>query len=424
MSDFQLSDLQKQVRTEEILQQQTRVAVNMGKQKTGYDHEFYSIDKTVSENAFIDQVLQAPETDEFKITDRQKSQLINVRSRNASHILLNMQKFTGDSKKMEKVKDKIGELETLLASNAMKGKDRKKVESAYKDAVEACQKYIDKKHPWFPKGSKRKRQVRERLSSLKEEWNLFRMGNKAVTYGLIESVPATPADLVTYVRENESRISQIMTPVKERFDELLPQGEEVMTDVLQNHYFDNQENQNVEVPQAPVVSNDTKEAIRNGVFNDFATALSYEDGQKNINEEEFHYVDNAKKYAMGNYLLTLEEAYNNMHKDEALYIEHKTLFDKAFEKLQKNTQISDSISFVARGIAAMDKGNLPDQVRGELDELGKYYFDITTQVDVYGTAFNNIIKKMSKNQPISENEAKILGPELAAEVQKYQDKVR
>ncbi len=155
------------------------VPLNMAKTKTGYDENLYNLERVKEENSLIHKAL-SKETTNIELSHEQKAHLRNIRSRNKSHILLNQQKFLGDSKKMKSVKDRIAELEGLLANSTMSEVDLQKIDYAFGSAIEACNNYVVNKNPWFEKGKERKRLVEKRQRALYKEQNCFQLARKHI----------------------------------------------------------------------------------------------------------------------------------------------------------------------------------------------------------------------------------------------------
>ena len=99
----------------ELLTHETRVATNMEKVKTGYDANYYSMEKTMQDRQLIDDLLKLPESTTLKLSDEQKYRLKTIQGRNISHMLLNQNAFTGDSSEMKAVKKHVQELEQLMS---------------------------------------------------------------------------------------------------------------------------------------------------------------------------------------------------------------------------------------------------------------------------------------------------------------------
>ena len=185
MPEQQFDEIRRN-KLEEIMTHDTRAAVDMEVKKTGYDTDYYSINKTKEDIRFISSVLRDVDAGELNLPPEQVSHLRTVESRNWSHFMVNQQKFTGDSGFMKDVKDNVERLEKMLTRQTKSGISLDDVEHAYGDAIAACRTYRDNKNPWFPKGIARKRMVVSRLEALERELDKFRNARAAVDAGLVK----------------------------------------------------------------------------------------------------------------------------------------------------------------------------------------------------------------------------------------------
>ena len=224
MSDNQQPLTLDQQKMQEIMTHDTRTAVNMEKTRTGYDREYYSVeaknkaqidaligdavgyldahydqeyysmDKTMEDTRFISRVLRGVDAQELNLTEQDKQHLRIVNSRNKSHILLNQQKFLGDSGLMQTVKESVSRLESMLAAENTSILWLNDIQEAYLTAISACRTYRDNKNPWFPKGKARKQMVEKRLNALQRELELFKSA-RATIASSGEGFPLRPIDL-------------------------------------------------------------------------------------------------------------------------------------------------------------------------------------------------------------------------------------
>ena len=169
---------EKKERTQTLLNQEMRQAVNMNKVKEGYDADFYSVSKTTEEVSFIDDVLSEQSINELELSEDQQNSLKNVRGRNVSHLLLNSQKFSGDSKEMKKVKDKVAFLEATIRE-VVSSANAVNIEQAFQEAIDAMEAYKSAKNPWFATGKERMKKVVAQLSQTKEEYRMYKVGKAA-----------------------------------------------------------------------------------------------------------------------------------------------------------------------------------------------------------------------------------------------------
>ncbi|MCI5933978.1 MAG: hypothetical protein MRZ65_00465, partial [Lachnospiraceae bacterium] len=156
----------------ELLTHKTRVATNMEKVKTGYDTNYYSMEKTMQDRQLIDDLLKLPESTTLKLSDEQKYRLRTIQGRNLSHILLNQNSFTGDSDEMKKAKKYVQALENLMSQPLQKDTMNQSIadlETAYLEAIAACKYYCDHKDPSFESGRDRKQAVADTLERLRAE---------------------------------------------------------------------------------------------------------------------------------------------------------------------------------------------------------------------------------------------------------------
>ena len=194
MSDNQQPLTLNQQKMQEIMTHDTRTAVNMEKTRTGYDREYYSMDKTMEDTRFISRVLRGVDAQELNLTEQDKQHLRIVNSRNKSHFLLNQQKFLGDSGLMRAVKESVSRLESMLAAENTSILWLNDIQEAYRTAISACRTYRDNKNPWFPKGKARKQMVEKRLNALQRELELFQSA-RATIASSGEGFPLRPIDL-------------------------------------------------------------------------------------------------------------------------------------------------------------------------------------------------------------------------------------
>ena len=162
-----------QNQVDDMLTHQTRVATNMQKVKTGYDKDYYSMERTRQDRELIDQMLHLPERTTLKLSDEQKYRLAAIQGRNLSHILLNQNSFAGDSEEMQAVKQSVQALEELVSRPLNKEnmlESIEEIENAYMLAIAACQYYCDHKDPNFDSGRERKQAVADALESMYREW--------------------------------------------------------------------------------------------------------------------------------------------------------------------------------------------------------------------------------------------------------------
>ena len=98
----------------ELMAAGVRTAVDMQQVKDGYDKQHYSVRQTEKDAMAIDTMLHNIETGEFVVSEKEKAKLEALQGRNLSHLMLNDQKFTGDSKEMKEVKTALANLEAAM----------------------------------------------------------------------------------------------------------------------------------------------------------------------------------------------------------------------------------------------------------------------------------------------------------------------
>ncbi len=223
-NDNQTEGLQKQ-RISQILNMEPRVAKELTADSQTPANSYYSMEQTVKDNTLITKALSISGIESYGLSEEDRIRLKNVRERNASHILVNQQKVSGDSEDMQNVKESITELEELLHGGSIEAEGLDAVEAAYNRAIDACTYYRDHKNPWFPTGKERKRQVVEKLDSLRNELNLFRLGRTELAAGDAESQITKPTELLDIGRRSEAKnLGEQSVVVPEKHDFAIYKG--------------------------------------------------------------------------------------------------------------------------------------------------------------------------------------------------------
>lgn len=155
----------------EIMTHKTRVAKDMS-QVGKSEKEYYSIEQTKQDNVLIHSALSSQNIQ--TLTKSERARLLNIFSRNKSHIIVNKTKTFGDSTAMTNVKTALVGLENLLGKGDMSEETLDQVDAAYEEAIAACQTYTESKNPWFSKGKARLHMVEVRLRSLSGSSICFR----------------------------------------------------------------------------------------------------------------------------------------------------------------------------------------------------------------------------------------------------------
>lgn len=197
-------------RLNEIKTQQMRVAVDLTNQQDvqmnrnyfeGFDEDFYKLSLVKEENSLIKKALSKNLVDDLNLTSKERAHFRNIKSRNKAHILLNQQKFSGDSTEMGLVKMAIRSLElTLPSTSCEEPSELTSVENQYETAIEACRSYEEKKNPWFSTGKERKKLVTKRRIALEKELICFRLARNHMPKKYSER-PQTALELLELGRE-------------------------------------------------------------------------------------------------------------------------------------------------------------------------------------------------------------------------------
>ena len=197
-------------RLNEIKTQQMRVAVDLTNQQDvqmnrnyfeGFDEDFYKLSLVKEENSLIKKALSKNLVDDLNLTSKERAHFRNIKSRNKAHILLNQQKFSGDSTEMGLVKSAIRSLELTLPSTSCEDPNElTSVENQYETAIKACRNYEEKKNPWFSTGKERKKLVTKRRIALEKELICFRLARNHMPKKYSER-PQTALELLELGRE-------------------------------------------------------------------------------------------------------------------------------------------------------------------------------------------------------------------------------
>lgn len=169
----------------ELMSAGVRTAVDMQQVKDGYDKQHYSVRQTEKDAMAIDTMLHNIETGEFVVSEKEKAKLEALQGRNLSHLMLNDQKFTGDSKEMKEVKTALANLEAAMTRKKKKFTENEAeyLLGLYNTAMEQCQNYIDKKHPKRETGKRRKAMVQATLNRLMKESDAVELGRRIIAEG-------------------------------------------------------------------------------------------------------------------------------------------------------------------------------------------------------------------------------------------------
>lgn len=166
--------------------------------------EYHSVERTEQDMKYIDSVLKLP-INSTQINLDTRYRFHTAKGRAISHLLLNKNKFGGDSQQMTNVKKSVENLEELL------GRERddvatieyiEELQMAYKEAISFCQDYCDTKNPTFATGIARKNMVNATLQNLKDESKYLEAAKKLIAEGNATEQMRTGKDLLVYARVN------------------------------------------------------------------------------------------------------------------------------------------------------------------------------------------------------------------------------
>ncbi len=199
-----------------------------------------SVNRAIMDNRMIDFAMK-DKSIQLDVTE--KAKLESLKGRNLSHILLNSHRYRKDSDEMKAVKDsiknledellkplkfeQIGDLESdqlteeekahmrhLATANAGQMFD---IETCYRRAIVSCTKYLKKKHPKSDKGIERYRLVKEKRTSLLNEFNSIAMAKQLVWRGLIGKGPVSSKDLLVEQKEYIAKNKFVTDKMKDQY---------------------------------------------------------------------------------------------------------------------------------------------------------------------------------------------------------------
>lgn len=328
---------QKKERMQSLLQQDVRKATNLygtcGNAEIRREDERYSVENTRADVQFIDEMLELSTTD-MEIADEDVYRLKAIQGRNLSHLLLNEQKFGGDSAEMTEVKNRLEELENLVAekwtttyNEVVSGK----VEAAYMRAIAACQYYCDHKNPSFQTGIDRKKRVQETLDRLREESRLLTLTR--------EVIASLPGDESWIAAGNISSAQDMM--------------------VFAQKYLATHDN------SLEALEKETAVGVRALTFEDFAAMIgTYNRGEVEYSNGGLHIINNGWLANTGFYKENIAPFVNNGTKTVENYQMRERLFELIEEKLA-GTQpefLEDAREQLGIGTGAKKAGALSREV--------------------------------------------------------------
>ncbi|MBO5246501.1 MAG: phosphotransferase [Eubacterium sp.] len=233
-------------KAESIFAKQQRTAVNMQTTPMNDEaqREFYSIHQTKQDVAEINELLQtnqmdvATQSETMNLSQDYVHRLQAIQNRNLSHILLNENKFGGDSEQMKNVKVSVEEVERLLSSqdeNAGSLAYIEKLETAYRVAISHCQYYCDHKNPRFSTGIERKNAVLATLKYLRDEAAQLETVKKLVQEEGLDVEFANGKELLLLGRDMQDTIPESEKTVKKENFEISDLTYENFTQMIGTH---------------------------------------------------------------------------------------------------------------------------------------------------------------------------------------------
>ena len=370
---------EQEKKARQIIRQETRVAADVGKMQYQNDEQkqFYSVAETKNENKFIESIFQkGGVASKLKDTDRIK--LENVKERNKSHLLVNDKKFGGDSDYMETVKKTVADLEKKLAVQSIDKAALDAVEEAYHTAKVACQDYIDNKNPWFSAGKRRMRKVKDRLASIREEVEIFKIGRSALEKGVPFVKANKPMDLIEVGKKRDLDMKNDMPKFFDRFVKV--------TDTE----FKNDNDK--DYMKTAFLNNDLKDDIdvqRKKLQDDLDKDMSLENLRTIVKDsEQFFYKKNLEEIAKVKGLVTEKSAASPL--DAELLEEIGKLAENLIRKkdmnefmasAMKNQQLGTNVQYALKdrdfkGVAEWNQETL-EEYKGLMNSIAKnIYIDI------------------------------------------------
>ncbi len=159
------------------------------------DRQFHAAEERVGEiNAFLHDT-------SLQLSDKKRATLLTIRGREKSQMLLNADKFMGDSSSMQAVKKSITLVEQLLSEKTASGGEitverLKEVEQAYEEALDLCHTYIEKHNPWTSTGKERKRMVESAHRRLLKEMGEITLAKSLISGNRPETAQLKSAESI------------------------------------------------------------------------------------------------------------------------------------------------------------------------------------------------------------------------------------
>ncbi|MBO6214939.1 MAG: hypothetical protein J6N76_05315 [Lachnospiraceae bacterium] len=387
-------------RFDSIMGSEARVAVDLTNIEADrvVDEEYYNVETTKSENAFLDIVLDTNiYMDMMGLDDRRE--LEYKKSRNNSHLLVNDHKwYAGDSDLMENVKSSVIDLEKRLATRFESDRDTNEAKEKYKDAIKACEDYIAAKNPWFSTGKRRKKEVQERLNRLKEEQRWFEWGVDVVKNQLTDQVANTGLDYLTIGQRETDKILDYGTSYKAHFTECFDFAH---ADASIGYACANPETRGeMEFKDKPLSAGAEK------FFNDFYQSQdlieAIHTNKKTDRWKDYQGVDKKDKDNYMNFTIIaqVDETYKMIHDNEQIYNQNKAVIDKLFGQYEQEMRSLDALSFMIPLLQTRKNKIEDDDVWKEVDEKLDYYYQFLQVIQAMAGQHLDVIKKLMKNQPL------------------------
>ena len=394
--------MEPQERVQQIIRHDTRVATDLKHRDKSVklNKDFYNVEATKEENAFIDEVL---DTNAYmgSIEESDKLELEMIRSRNDSHILVNDHKwYGGDSDLMHDVKDSITALEKSLAETDINPKTIGLTKQKYKDAITACKNYIEGKNPWFSTGKRRKKEVEERLKKLQEEQEQFEWGISAVERNVAvnHEYPTVMLTFLTIGHEQINKSEEYGARYKKNFEEQFQFAQDATSEFLQKT------NGTKEDGDFKIEDKELSPGAQE-FFEQFYKSMDIvESIMTNENMDRwagYEGIKGDKNLFMNEGLANDVEATSKLlESDTGTYFSNNEVLDWLYEKYEKECRASDTLSF-ALGLMSTKKLEIQDQaVRKEVSDRLDYYYGLSDRLLKSASLHQRVIKCIMEKKPI------------------------
>ena len=173
----------------------------------------YELDMVRQENRTIDSLFEHMSV-VTELSAKDKANLRNIQNRNGSFLLLNAEKFGGDSSLMSEIKRRVLGLEDTFRTMSGDPEGYKVVEEQFEGAISACKTYLAKRNPKFSKGKERKRMVEQQLDKLRDDLRFFQAGREKLKE--TQEQPSRIMDIMILGREENFKAEE---PISGALDE-------------------------------------------------------------------------------------------------------------------------------------------------------------------------------------------------------------